>query len=58
MKIIEFFRYMFALILAFFGPMNTAAHPGAMCCAECAMKKEDEDYRIEWVDEDHTEGDI
>lgn len=56
MKILEFFRYSFALIAAFFGPLNAAAHPGTMCCAECAMKKEDDEMKIEWVDEDHVEG--
>lgn len=58
MKVVEFFRYLFVFITAFFGPLNMSAHSGVMCCAECAMKKEDDETKIEWVDEDYVEGDI
>lgn len=45
---------LFAGLAAWFSPMQQIPHGEGLCCAECAMKKEDEiEYVIE--EEQHTE---
>ena len=47
-RFIQFMGLLMAGIMATFSPMQNIVHGEAGCCAECALKKEDE---IEVVDE-------
>ena len=47
-KLFQFFGLSMAGLMAFFSPMQQIPHGEGLCCAECALKKEDE---IEIVDE-------
>jgi len=44
----QFIGLIMAGLMAMFSPMQNIQHGESMCCAECALKKEDE---IEIVDE-------
>lgn len=47
-KLFQFLSLSMAGLMTFFAPMQTIQHGQNGCCAECALKKEDE---IEIVDE-------
>lgn len=48
-KLFQFLSLTMAALMTMFSPMQAIQHGEAGCCAECALKKEDE---IEIVDEE------
>lgn len=55
-KLSKFLSFTFACIVSMFAPLQgNALEMQGMCCVACAMKKEEEEDRIEHVISDDTD---
>lgn len=55
MKILKPISLFIAGLMAWFSPLQQVPHGEGLCCAECAMKREDEIEFVEEVEEEKTE---
>lgn len=55
MKLLKPISLFIAGLMAWFSPLQQVPHSEGLCCAECAMKREDEIEFVEEIEEENTE---